>query len=83
MLQSADSRYIAIVVRTRLEIVKLAPLTRALGADGRLLHTCQHEDEELSGVFLAAAGIRQARTLAGIYGAPQHAQVGRIKRFLR
>jgi UDP-N-acetylglucosamine 2-epimerase (non-hydrolysing) len=78
MLQSADSRYIAIVVGTRPEIVKLAPLVRALGATGRLLHTCQHEDPELSGVFLAAAGIRQAETLSGICGAPRHAQVGRI-----
>jgi UDP-N-acetylglucosamine 2-epimerase (non-hydrolysing) len=78
MLQSADSRYIAIVIGTRPEIVKLAPLARALGTAGRLLHTCQHEDEELSGVFLAAAGIRQARKLAGICGAPRHAQVGRI-----
>jgi UDP-N-acetylglucosamine 2-epimerase (non-hydrolysing) len=78
MLQSSNSRYIAIVVGTRPEIVKLAPLARALGPAGKLLHTCQHEDQELSGVFLAAAGIRQARTLAGICGAPRHAQVGRI-----
>ena len=49
-----------------------------LGTSGRLLHTCQHEDEELSGVFLAAAGIRQARTLSGICGAPRHAQVGKM-----
>src|SRR5258707_1314923 len=68
----------AIVVGTRQEIVKLAPLARRMGTAGRLLHTCQHEDEELSGVFLAAAGIRQAQTLAGICGAPRHAQVGRI-----
>jgi UDP-N-acetylglucosamine 2-epimerase (non-hydrolysing) len=78
MLQNDNSRYIAIVVGTRPEIVKLAPLARMLGPAGRLLHTCQHEDEELSGVFLAAAGIRQAQTLAGICGAPRHAQVGRI-----
>ncbi len=78
MLQRSDSHHIAIVVGTRPEIVKLAPLARRLGTAGRLLHTCQHEDEELSGVFLAAAGIRQAQTLAGICGAPRHAQVGRI-----
>src|SRR5260370_6281937 len=78
MLQRSDSRYIAIVIGTRPEIVKLAPLARALGSAGRLLHTCEHEDQELSGVFVAAAGIRQARTLAGICRAPRHAQVGRI-----
>ena len=60
MLQRSDSRYIAIVIGTRPEIVKLAPLAHALGSAGRLLHTCQHEDQELSGVFLTAAGIRQA-----------------------
>ncbi len=70
--------HIAIVAGTRPEIVKLALLVRLLGPDGRLLHTSQHEDAELSGVFLAAAGIRQAQTLGGICGAPRHAQVGRM-----
>ncbi len=78
MLRSDDSRHIAIVIGTRPEIVKLAPIARMLGPAGRLVHTCQHEDQELSGVFLAAAGIQQAQTLAGICGAPRHAQVGRI-----
>jgi UDP-N-acetylglucosamine 2-epimerase (non-hydrolysing) len=78
MLRTDDSRHIAIVVGTRPEIVKLAPLARMLGPAGWLVHTCQHEDKDLSGVFLAAAGIRQAKTLAGICGAPRHAQVGRI-----
>jgi UDP-N-acetylglucosamine 2-epimerase (non-hydrolysing) len=78
MALHAKPRHIAIVVGTRPEIVKLAPVVRMLGASGRLLHTCQHEDEELSGVFLAAAGIRQARTLSGICGAPRHAQVGKM-----
>jgi UDP-N-acetylglucosamine 2-epimerase (non-hydrolysing) len=77
MLQTS-SRYIAIVIGTRPEIVKLAPLARMLGPAARLLHTGQHEDEDLSGVFLAAAGIRRAQALAGVCGAPRHAQVGRI-----
>jgi UDP-N-acetylglucosamine 2-epimerase (non-hydrolysing) len=78
MSRSDDSRYIVIVIGTRPEIVKLAPIARIFGPTGRLVHTCQHEDQELSGVFLAAAGIQQAQTLAGIRGAPRHAQVGRI-----
>jgi UDP-N-acetylglucosamine 2-epimerase (non-hydrolysing) len=49
-----------------------------LGPAGRLLHTGQHEDPELSGVFLAAAGLRLSGSLAGICGAPRHAQVGRM-----
>jgi UDP-N-acetylglucosamine 2-epimerase (non-hydrolysing) len=69
---------VAIVVGTRPEIVKLAPVIRLLGESARVIHTCQHEDEELSGVFLSAAGIRDAHTLSGICGAPRHVQVGRI-----
>jgi UDP-N-acetylglucosamine 2-epimerase (non-hydrolysing) len=78
MSQESPSRHIAVIVGTRPEIVKLAPVARLLGSDGRLLHTCQHEDEELSGVFLAAAGLTQAQTLHGICGAPRHVQIGRM-----
>jgi UDP-N-acetylglucosamine 2-epimerase (non-hydrolysing) len=78
MSQESPSRHIAVIVGTRPEIVKLAPIARLLGSDGRLLHTCQHEDEELSGVFLAAAGLTQAQTLHGICGAPRHVQIGRM-----
>lgn len=51
MLECADFRHIAIVVWTRPEIVKLASIIRNLGSAARFLHTCQHCDEELSGVF--------------------------------
>jgi UDP-N-acetylglucosamine 2-epimerase (non-hydrolysing) len=78
MDSESPSRYIAVVVGTRPEIVKLAPIVRLLGSDGRLLHTRQHEDEELSGVFLAAAGIRPAQVLHGICGEPRHLQIGRM-----
>jgi UDP-N-acetylglucosamine 2-epimerase (non-hydrolysing) len=73
-----QKRFITSVVGTRPEIVKLAPVVRLLGESGRLVHAGQHQDEELSEVFLAAAGIRQAVSLAGICGMPRHAQVGRI-----
>jgi UDP-N-acetylglucosamine 2-epimerase (non-hydrolysing) len=78
MNQEFSSRHIAVIVGTRPEIVKLAPIARLLGSDGRLLHTCQHQDEELSGVFFAAAGLTRARTLNGICGAPRHVQIGRM-----
>jgi UDP-N-acetylglucosamine 2-epimerase (non-hydrolysing) len=58
--------------------VKLVPVIKLLGDSAQLMHTCQHEDEELSGVFLAAAGIREAKSLAGICGQPRHRQVGRM-----
>jgi UDP-N-acetylglucosamine 2-epimerase (non-hydrolysing) len=78
MLQSADSRYIAIVVGTRPEIVKLAPIVRMLDRAARFVHTCQHRDQELSGVFLAGARLPQPETLSGICGEPRHVQIGRM-----
>lgn len=78
MILNGNSGQIAVVVGTRPEIVKLAPLVRLLDTEATLIHTCQHEDEELSGVFLAAAGLQQACALSGICGQPRHAQVGRI-----
>jgi UDP-N-acetylglucosamine 2-epimerase (non-hydrolysing) len=74
----STSGQISVVAGTRPEIVKLAPVIRMLGDSAALVHTCQHEDEELSGVFLKAAGIRQARSLTGICGQPRHSQVGRM-----
>jgi UDP-N-acetylglucosamine 2-epimerase (non-hydrolysing) len=69
---------IAIVVGTRPEIVKLAPLARLMAEEAQLLHTGQHGDQELAGVFLAAARLPAPRTLDGICAAPRHAQVGRM-----
>jgi UDP-N-acetylglucosamine 2-epimerase (non-hydrolysing) len=78
MLQNTDSRCIAIVVGTRPEIVKLAPVIRILGPAARFLHTGQHRDEELSGVFLAGARLPPPETLRGICGEPRHVQIGRM-----
>jgi UDP-N-acetylglucosamine 2-epimerase (non-hydrolysing) len=78
MLQNADSRCIAVVVGTRPEIVKLAPVIRILGLAARFLHTGQHRDEELSGVFLAGARLPEPETLSGICGEPRHVQIGRM-----
>jgi UDP-N-acetylglucosamine 2-epimerase (non-hydrolysing) len=80
MLQGAhvDARSISIVVGTRPEIVKLAPIIRLFGPTASFLHTCQHRDEELSGVFLADARLPQPQMLRGICGKPRHVQVGRM-----
>ena len=77
MTLSGNSR-IAVIVGTRPEIVKLAPVIRLLGDDVDLIHTGQHEDEELSGAFLTPQGLISTRRLAGICGQPRHVQVGRI-----
>jgi UDP-N-acetylglucosamine 2-epimerase (non-hydrolysing) len=76
--RNASSPYIAVVVGTRPEIVKLAPVVRMLGTSAALLHAGQHADEELSGVFLSAARLPRPRTLSGICGEPRHAQIARI-----
>ena len=57
--------HIALVVGTRPEIVKLAPLARLLGDAGSLIHSRQHQDKELSEVFLAAADIEVTLSLTG------------------
>jgi UDP-N-acetylglucosamine 2-epimerase (non-hydrolysing) len=49
-----------------------------LGEQARLLHTGQHKDEELSGVFLAAAGLPRPEELDGICGQPRPTQIGRM-----
>jgi hypothetical protein len=74
----ADNTYIAAVVGTRPEIVKVAHIERMLGSRARLLHTRQHADEELSGVFISAAGLPDPEVLSGVCGEPRHAQIGRI-----
>jgi UDP-N-acetylglucosamine 2-epimerase (non-hydrolysing) len=74
----ADYLHIAVVVGTRPEIVKLAPIVRMLSGSARFLHTGQHTDTELSCVFLEAARLPQPEILDGICGQPRHAQVGRM-----
>jgi UDP-N-acetylglucosamine 2-epimerase (non-hydrolysing) len=74
----ADLPYIAVVVGTRPEIVKLASVIRMLGPRARLLHSGQHYDHELSGVFLADAGLPEPELLSGIAGVPRHVQIGRM-----
>jgi UDP-N-acetylglucosamine 2-epimerase (non-hydrolysing) len=58
---------IAVVLGTRPEIVKLAPVIHALGPAAYVVHTGQHYDEAMSGVFLAQFGLAEpsARLNAG------------------
>jgi UDP-N-acetylglucosamine 2-epimerase (non-hydrolysing) len=78
MRTNAEYPYVAVVVGTRPEIVKLAHIVRMLGPQARLLHSAQHADEELSGVFFAGADLPAPEILAGICGQPRHVQVGRM-----
>ena len=78
MSGSARFSPIAVVIGTRPEIVKLTPIVRILGTHARLTHTCQHRDDELSGVFLSAARLPEPEMLSGICGEPRHVQIGRM-----
>jgi UDP-N-acetylglucosamine 2-epimerase (non-hydrolysing) len=78
MAQGTCHPHAAVVVGTRPEIVKLAGLVRLLGDQARLLHTRQHADDELAGVFFAAAQLPEPQVLTGICGAPRHTQIGRM-----
>jgi UDP-N-acetylglucosamine 2-epimerase len=60
------SREVLVVVGTRPELVKMAPVVRALDAHEsltpRLLHTGQHYDDALSGDFFATLGLPDPAT---------------------
>jgi UDP-N-acetylglucosamine 2-epimerase (non-hydrolysing) len=78
MLEKYTNAQVAVVVGTRPEIVKLAPIVRILGSTATLIHSGQHTDNELSGVFFSAAGLPEPETLSGICSQPRHVQVARI-----
>lgn len=78
MKQGAGSGHVTVVVGTRPEIIKLAPVIRKLGTNCQLIHAGQHTDHDLSGDFLEAAGLVQERTLSGVRGAPRYLQFARI-----
>ena len=84
MDQNINNSHISVAVGTRPEIVKVAHIVRILGSRARLLHSGQHTDEELSGVFLSAAGLPAPETISGICGEPRHVQIGRmVEKFRR
>ncbi|MGW0033586.1 non-hydrolyzing UDP-N-acetylglucosamine 2-epimerase [Streptomyces sp. NPDC003314] len=53
----SGGRDVAVVLGTRPEIIKLAPLIRLLGERARIVHTGQHYDSSLSGTFFANFGL--------------------------
>ena len=79
-----------LVVGTRPELIKMAPVSRALsdaGWDVRLVHTGQHYDETLSGAFLdtldlptpeanlgVGSGTHAAQTARTVVGVDRHLQ---------
>lgn len=73
---------IAVVLGTRPEIVKLAPIIELLGPAVRLIHTGQHFSEQLSDAFLAELALPQPSLELGIGGTSRGAQIGEATRLL-
>ncbi|GAA2826883.1 UDP-N-acetylglucosamine 2-epimerase (non-hydrolyzing) [Kitasatospora sp. CM 4170] len=66
---------VAVVLGTRPELVKLAPLIHELGEATRLVHTGQHWDEAMSGRFLRDLGLPRPELLTGVGGRPRAGQI--------
>lgn len=67
---------IAIVVGTRPEIVKLAPVVREVGDRGVLIHTHQHYDQKMSAQFFEEFGIGEPDiVLEGVGGRNRAEQI--------
>ncbi|EPH39979.1 putative UDP-N-acetylglucosamine 2-epimerase [Streptomyces aurantiacus JA 4570] len=65
----------AVVLGTRPELVKLAPVIRLLGPAAHLVHTGQHYDTDLSGRFLTELGLPEPTLLEGVGGKPRAVQI--------
>ncbi len=67
---------IAIVLGTRPEIVKLAPVIRALPEPPIVIHTGQHYDSNMAGAFFDAFGLDEPAYRLGIGGIGRGQQLG-------
>lgn len=72
----ASVRRIAVVLGTRPEIIKLAPLIKELGNEAYVVHTGQHYDAELSGQLFEQLGLDAPQvTLRNIGGKHRWSQI--------
>lgn len=70
------SSQVAVVLGTRPEIIKLAPVIGQLGGAAQVIHTGQHYDHELSGQFMQTLGIGEPDVvLQGIGGRDRSTQI--------
>lgn len=67
---------IAVVFGTRPEMIKLAPLIRALGDRALVVHTGQHFDDSMSRTFLDQLGIGEPHHHLAVGGLTRGAQIG-------
>lgn len=76
MAAGLHPRSVALVLGTRPELIKVAPLVRLLGARARVIHTGQHYDENLSGQFLAELRVGEPDLRLGVGGRSRGGQIG-------
>jgi UDP-N-acetylglucosamine 2-epimerase (non-hydrolysing) len=77
-----DAAIVDLVAGARPNFMKVAPILRALEAAGglrtRLVHTGQHYDDDMSGVFFRDLGIREPDVSLGVGSASHGRQTARI-----
>lgn len=82
MKQTPTTRRIVTVVGARPQLIKAAAISRQFArradAEEILVHTGQHYDDALSGVFFRELGIPEPRYNLGIGGLPHGALTGRM-----
>ena len=69
-------RSIAVVLGTRPEMIKMMPLLKLLGDRGRMIHTGQHFDDDLSGKFLRELGLGAPSLHLEVGGRRRGSQIG-------
>lgn len=67
---------VAVVLGTRPEIIKLAPLIKSLGPAAHVVHTGQHYDKLLNEVFLKGLGIGAPDCKLNVGGQTRGLQIG-------
>lgn len=67
---------VAVVLGTRPEIIKLAPLIKSLGPAAHVIHTGQHYDRLLSEVFLRGLDMGEPDCNLGVGGQTRGLQIG-------
>lgn len=67
---------VTVVLGTRPEIIKLAPVIAHLGAAAQIIHTGQHYDPAVSGMFFSEYGLPDPVAHLGTGGSPRATQVG-------
>lgn len=71
-----DSGRVAIVLGTRPEIVKLAPVIKALPVPPVVIHTGQHYDPNMAGAFFRAFDLDEPRYRLSVGGSSRGRQIG-------